>query len=148
MEIAYNSLGEKTNYTKMLINDYLINHGGDERLVSDACLLNKLNNNDILCLGLCYSFSPPKLRKWEKPKNDVAISSVYDVRQVVCGDFSVWCDEKQEYVKVDENTVVRNGDKYVYFVPCNSANMKGWKEVTGEFELDFYLYKTNIKVKC
>lgn len=132
----------------MFINSYLIHYGGDAHLVSDECLLNKLKNNEILCLGLCYSFSPPELRKWEKPDNKVAISSVYDVGQVICGEFSVWCDEKQDYVKVDENTVVRNGNKYIYFVPCYSSNMRGWKEVNGEFELDFYLYKTKIKVKC
>ena len=114
----------------------------------DVSIIDRLKNDDILCLSLCYSFSPPKLRKWEKPNNKVAISSVYDVGEVVCGDFSVWCDEKQEYVKVDENTVVRNGNKYIYFVPCHSSNMRGWKEVTGEFELNFYLYKIKIKVNC
>ena len=82
----------------MFINSYLIHHGGDAHLVSDECLLNKLKNNKILCLSLCYSFSPPELRKWEKPDNKVAISSVYDVGQVICGEFSVWCDEKQDYV--------------------------------------------------
>jgi hypothetical protein len=132
----------------MIINSYLVQNGGNEKLVNDNNLLEKLNNNNILCLSLCYSYSPPKLRKWEKPKHDVAISSVYDVGQVVSGDFSVWCDEKQEYVNVNENTVIRNGDKYIYFVPCFSDNMKGWKEVTGEFELNFYLYNTKIKVKC
>ena len=133
----------------MILNDYLKHYGGVVKSLSiDDPILDKLSKNDVLCLGLCYSYSPPKLRPWEKPKNKVAISSVYDVGQVVCGEFSVWCDEKQEYVKVNENTVVRNGDKYIYFVPCNSANMKGWKEVSGEFELDFYLYNVKIKVKC
>lgn len=133
----------------MIVNSYLKNIGGNERLLTnDDPIIERLNKNDVLCLSLCYSYSPPKLRKWEKPKNDVALSSMYDVGQVVCGEFSVWCDEKNDFVKVDENTVIRVGDKYVWFVPCNSGNLNGWKEVSGEFELDFYLYKTTIKVKC
>lgn len=133
----------------MVINDYLKHNGGVVKPLSDDDpILDKLSRNDVLCLGLCYTYSPPKLRPWEKPKSRVGISSVYDVGQVVCGYFSVWCDEKKDYVKVDENTVVRNGDKYVYFAPCDSANLKGWKDVSGEFELDFYLYNVKIKVKC
>lgn len=133
----------------MIINSYLKNIGGNERLLpNNDPIIERLANNDVLCLCLCYSFKSPKLRKWEKPKNDVALSSMYDVGQVVCGEFSVWCEEKKEYVKVDENTVVRVGDKYVWFVPCNSSNLKGWKEVSGEFELNFYLHKTKVKVKC
>lgn len=132
----------------MFINSYILHEGGQVNDTPDNTIVDKLKNNQVLSLCLCYSFSPPKLRKWEKPNNKVAISSVYDVGEVVYGDFSVWCDEKQEYVKVDENTVVRNGNKYIYFVPCHSSNMRGWKEVTGEFELNFYLYKIKIKVKC
>ena len=133
----------------MIINSYILHNGGQvQEIEPNDPVVNQLANNELLCLGICYDYSYPDLKPWGKIKHDVAISSMYDVGEVICGDFSVWCDEKQDYVKVDENTVVRNGNKYIYFVPCHSSNMRGWKEVTGEFELNFYLYKIKIKVKC
>lgn len=135
----------------MLINDYLIHDGGViNEIDKNDRRLSLLSSDDILCLSIMYSYSPPKLKPWNEynVKRGNGLSTVYGVGQVICGEFEVFCEERGDFVRVDENTVIRVGDKYVYFTPARSSCYKGWKEVSGEFDLNFSLLKTKIRVKC
>jgi hypothetical protein len=61
----------------------------------------------------------------------------HDFTPVLGGDFSVWCDAVQCFMKIGEGVVVKVGNYYVWFEPCILSSNDEFREVIGEFELIF-----------
>lgn len=97
-----------------------------------------------------YSYSKPsRFAKWDEPLRGLGNNRHYDLAELVSSDLSVWCDEKEEYVQIAEGVVVKVGDKYVWFSPCDGMPDDRFYEVKGEFELIFdYLNGLKLKVKA
>lgn len=94
-----------------------------------------------------YSYSiPSRFSKWDEPLRGLGNNRHYDLAELVSSDLSVWCDEKQEYVQIAEGVVVKVGDKYVWFSPCDGMPDDRFYEVKGEFEL-FFDYTNGLKLK-
>lgn len=97
-----------------------------------------------------YSYSKPsRFPKWDEPLRGLGNNRHYDLAELVSSDLSVWCDDKQEYVQIAEGVVVKVGDMYVWFSPCDGMPDDRFYEVKGEFELIFdYLRGLKLKVKA
>lgn len=97
----------------------------------------------------CYSYSrPSKFRSWKEGPGKIYNEQYYDISELVSSDFSVWCDERQEYVPIAEGVVVKNGEKYIWFAPSDVLESDSFREVHGEFELTFHYSDLKLKVKA
>ena len=100
-------------------------------------------------LSPTYSFSPPKhWNSWTEELKGNGVEHFYELFELVDGDFSVWCDEKKEYVPISEGVYVKVGNKYVWFEPCYTMREDFFKEVHGEFELNLIYSNLKLKVKA
>lgn len=96
-----------------------------------------------------YKF-PTRFGSWKEiPKCTCAIEKWYDFPSIMSSDCSVWDDEKQEYVQLGEGVVIKVGNRFVWFEPCELDGDDTFFEVNGEFELVFdYFCNLKLKVKA
>ena len=93
---------------------------------------------------------PTRFGSWKEiPKCTCAIEKWYDFPSIMSSDCSVWDDEKQEYVQLGEGVVIKVGDRFVWFEPCELDVDNTYYEVKGEFKLVFdYFCNLKLKVKA
>jgi hypothetical protein len=105
-------------------------------------------SKEKLYLSLGMSLSVPKrFNSWDKiPRLLDGREKFYDFTELFSGDFSVFCEEKNEYVQIKEGSYAKVGKYYVWFEPCEVIDDDRFREVNGEFELILY-YTDNLKLK-
>ena len=125
----------------MFVNKFVKIIGGDTKDISTP--------NKTYLFSPTYSFSPPKRwNSWaEEPKGN-GVEHFYELFELVDGDFSVWCDERKDFVPISEGVYAKVGNKYVWFEPCYMMLDDSFREVHGEFELNFIYSKLRLKVKA
>lgn len=114
----------------MIINQHILLKGGVEKKVypPDVPFLFRSNFSHQ---------KPEKFNSWKVlPKLLVSKDNLYDFTGLVGGDFSIWCEDKNEYVQIKEGVYVKVGKYYVWFEPCEIVQDDRFRDVKGEFELN------------
>lgn len=124
----------------MFINQHVNVKGAESKSVPYS------KEKRYLSLGL--SLQPPKkFSSWDKiPRLLDGREKFYDFTELFSGDFSVFCEEKNEYVQIKEGAYVKVGKYYVWFDPCEVIDDDKFYEVKGDCELVLY-YSDNLKLK-
>ena len=118
--------------------------------VKGAELVKTSELNKQFCSPTFSYKIPTKFKSWKNYEDKgLGVDHFYYFPSIMSADCSVWCDDKQEYVQIGECVVIKVGDKFVWFEPCEVEKDDNYYEVKGEVELIFdYFCNLKIKVKA
>ena len=118
--------------------------------VKGAELVKTSELNKQFCSPTFSYKMPTKFKSWENHEDKgLGVDHFYYFPSIMSSDCSVWCDKKQEYVQLGEGVVVKVGNKFVWFEPCEKELDDNYYEVRGEVELIFdYFCNLKLKVKA
>lgn len=118
--------------------------------VKGAELVKASDLNKRFCSPTFSYKMPTKFKSWDNyVEKGLGVDHFYYFPSIMSVDCSVWCDEKQEYVQIGEGVVIKVGDKFVWFEPCEIEKDDNYYEVKGEVELMFdYFCNLKLKVKA